>query len=211
MKVKIALVFEVKNFFQKHKKVLTADSAVMLVALFIFTAALISYYETIEKGQSPRINVFSQLPTSTSTPIDPKIMEFGLEIDKLNILVPIIKNVDGNNKSSYNKALQNGVAHYKNTALPGEKGNVFIFGHSSANVKGDYSETFASLNDLEENDEIIVYYESNEHKYKVKEKKIVEATDLSVLDKGKEENLTLMTCWPIRTKEKRLVVVAVPE
>ncbi len=152
----------------------------------------------------------SLTPTPTPTRIDPKIKEFGLKIDKLNILVPVIKDVDGSDKTFYNKALQNGVAHFKGTALPGEKGNTFIFGHSSADVKGDYSKIFATLNDLEEEDEIVIYYENNEHKYKVKEKKIVEATDLSVLKKGKKEILTLMTCWPIGTKEKRLIVRAEP-
>lgn len=172
-----------------------------------------SGYKISKRSQkASRICVFRATPTplATATPIDPKIKEFGLKIDKLNIIVPVVKNVDGSDKAAYEKALKGGVAHFKGTTLPGEKGNIFIFGHSSAEVKSDYSKVFVSLNDLEKDDEIVVYYQNEEHKYKIKEKKIVEATDLSVLEKGKKEILTLMTCWPIGTKEKRLIVRAEP-
>ena len=77
-------------------------------------------------------------------------------------------------------------------------------------IKGDYAKIFANLNDLEQDDEIIVYYQSDEHKYKVQSKEIVEATDMSVLDKTQKEILTLMTCWPVGTKDKRLVIRAEP-
>lgn len=206
MRVGNYVCFGVKKFFQKHKETLIIGSVVLLIA----AAGLVSYLGAAEEGGSSLVRVINPSPVSTSTAVDPKIKEFGLAIGKLNILVPVVKDVDGNNKKLYNESLQNGVAHYKGTALPGEKGNIFIFGHSSATVKGDYWEIFAPLNDLEENDEVVVYYENNEHKYKVKEKKIVEATDLSVLDKGKAEILTLMTCWPVGTKEKRLVIKAEP-
>lgn len=151
------------------------------------------------------------LTTSASDSIDPKIKEFGLRIDKIDVLAPVIKNVDGSDKKIYNKALRSGLAHLSGTALPGESANIFIFGHSSDEVAGDYSKIFARLNDLEKSDEIVVYYENNEHKYRVENKKIVKADNVSVLEQGKKEILTLMTCWPIGTSDKRLIIVATPE
>lgn len=63
--------------------------------------------------------------------------------------MPIIINTPGSNEKAYLKALQNGVAHYKGTLIPGsEAGNSFIFGHSSyyTNVAGQYKDVFENLN-----------------------------------------------------------------
>ncbi|MCX6809996.1 MAG: class D sortase [Candidatus Berkelbacteria bacterium] len=197
-----------KKFLFKTRKNSTIGG---LLVLIIIVGAF--YLWKLHRNDGSIINVLvSRTPTLSPTPtsIDPKIKDFGLKIDKLNILVPVIKNVNGSDKAIYNTALKNGVAHFKDTALPGEKGNIFIFGHSSAEIKADYSKIFAKLNDLEKGDEIIIFYQGKDYKYKVKNKDIVEATDISVLDKGKKEILTLMTCWPIGTKDKRLIIRAEP-
>ena len=195
-----------KKFFIKNKKTIILSVVLLLtIAAYGIAANKTASQSTVEATAGKKV-------AAQPKEIDPKIKEFGLKIDKLNILVPIIKDVDGANKTAYNEALKGGVAHFEGTALPGEKGNIFIFGHSSAEIKvGDYTKIFATLDDLTEGDEIIVYYKNDEHKYKVSEKKIVAATDLSVLNKTKTETLTLMTCWPVGTKDKRLIVRAVPE
>lgn len=206
MKIGNFFVLNMKKFFQKHKKSFIISGVILLVVII----GLVSFFVTGKKDTLPGICVFSPTPTSVSASVDPKIKEFGLKIDKLNILVPVIKDVNGSDKTAYNNALKGGVAHFKGTSLPGEKGNIFIFGHSSAEVKSDYSKVFVSLNDLEKGDEIVIYYQSDEHKYKVTKKEIIEATDTAVLAKGKKEMITLMTCWPIGTKEKRLIIRAEP-
>jgi sortase A len=193
-----------KKFLLKYQKYLAAGA---LLVLFIAGAI----YIRISQAKEKPVSNISLSPTPTLVPtIDPKIKEFGLKIDKLNLLVPIIKDVDGGNKEAYNKALKEGVAHFKDSALPGEKGNIFIFGHSSAEVRSDYWKIFATLSDLEVGNEISVFYQGNVYKYKVSEKKTVEPTDLSVLKKGKKEVLTLMTCWPLGTNLKRLIIKAEP-
>lgn len=141
-----------------------------------------------------------------------KITEFNLIIEKLAIDVPIIANVDGRDKNVYNQALNDGVAHYKNTALPNSGSNIVIFGHSSTFLgAGEYSKVFAALNDLNTDDEIKINFNRQEYKYKVSEKKIIPADDLSVLLPTEREMLTLLTCWPVGTADKRLVVIAKPE
>lgn len=141
-----------------------------------------------------------------------KITEFNLIIEKLAIDVPIIANVDGRDKNVYNQALNDGVAHYKNTALPNSGSNIVIFGHSSTLLgAGEYSKVFAALNDLNTGDEIKINFNQQEYKYKVSEKKIIPADDLSVLLPTEREMLTLLTCWPVGTADKRLVVIAKPE
>lgn len=180
----------------------------LIILLIIFAVVLeffsICYSKAIVFSQGETELVQKPAPKED---IDPKIKEFGLKIEKLNILVPIIKDVNGENKTAYNKALNDGVAHYKGTALPGQNSNIFIFGHSSTIFnKGNYATIFASLNDLEKGDEAQIFYQNQIYSYKVSAKEIVEKTDIEVLNPTKKERLTLMTCWPVGTNSKRLVV-----
>lgn len=137
--------------------------------------------------------------------------EYTLSISKIGLTAPIIINVDGNNKETYMKALEDGVAHLKDSALPGAPGNTAIFGHSSyyANKPGSYKKVFATLNNLETDDTIEIKSSNKTYDYKVTNKLIVKPQDVSVVsqDLSKYE-LTLITCWPLNTTEKRLVIKA---
>jgi LPXTG-site transpeptidase (sortase) family protein len=107
--------------------------------------------------------------------------------------------------------LEKGVVRYPGTALPGEKGNAFIFGHSSNYpwVKGEYNEVFALLDHLEFGDQIIVYYNQKKFVYTIREKKVVRPGDVKALERDPEASeLSLMTCWPIGTTLKRMLVFA---
>lgn len=106
--------------------------------------------------------------------------------------------------------LRGGVVRYPGTALPGEQGNAFIFGHSSNYpwVKSKYNDVFALLDTLEENDEIIVYYNQKKFIYRVTDRAVVKPGDVAVLearDPTKKE-ISLMTCWPIGTTLERLII-----
>ncbi len=106
--------------------------------------------------------------------------------------------------------LQKGVVRYPGTALPGQVGNAFIFGHSSNYpwIEGKYNDVFALLDNLTYGDDIIVYYNQMKYTYRVEEKTIVKPGDVKALqwrDPEKKE-LSLMTCWPIGTDLKRMIV-----
>jgi sortase A len=134
--------------------------------------------------------------------------DFELSISKLNLTAPILLGVDPADKEKYNAELTKGVAHMNGTALPGEKGNVFIYGHSSSEIKSPYDKIFAKLNDLTDGDKIEIKYKGKKVSYTVSGKKIVEKDDMSVLEQTDERILTLMTCWPLGTSDKRLIVIA---
>lgn len=142
----------------------------------------------------------------------PAFTDFHLLIPSLDISAPVIADVDGSDKKAYFKALQGGVAHFKDTAKPGGSSNIFIFGHSSYYPwdPGEYKEIFKNLEDIKIGDEIDLWYQSHEYKYKVTETKVVEPSDVSVLKPTPKEQLTLMTCVPPGTAEKRLIVIAKP-
>ena len=127
-------------------------------------------------------------------------------------MAPVIKDVDGTNKATYNKELEKGVAHYKGTALPDQGSNIFVFGHSSPTIEtGPYVEIFARLDELEADDKITIYYENQEYEYYVFEKRAIEKTETSVLLPTEKEQLTLMTCWPIGSNARRLIIKAEPK
>jgi sortase A len=135
-----------------------------------------------------------------------------LRINKLSIQAPIIANVDGSDDKAYFQALENGVAHMINTLLPGAKGRTVIFGHSSkpSGYKGKFGQTFSRLNELTLGDEIIIANIKTEEAvvYRVSEKRLVDEKDVSVVRPMDSPILTLLTCWPIGTHDKRLAVIA---
>src|SRR5262245_35658883 len=69
-----------------------------------------------------------------------------LVISSLNLDLPIAY-VDKVSESDFQAALKTGVVHYPGTALPGQSGNAYIFGHSSDYiwVKSQYKSAFATL------------------------------------------------------------------
>ncbi len=108
-------------------------------------------------------------------------------------------------------ALKNGVVHYPGTARPGQAGNFFVTGHSSYYPweSGEYKTVFARLGELQVGDEYWVYYGGDKHRYVVRWKKEVSPSDVSVLDQPAEARMgTLMTCTPVGTTLRRLIVRA---
>lgn len=109
------------------------------------------------------------------------------------------------------KALHDGVVHYPGSARPGQAGNFFLTGHSSYYPwdDGKFKDVFARLNELDIGDTYSVYYGGDLHTYKVIEKKEVHPSDTSVLDQPTTKRLsTLMTCTPVGTTLRRLIIVA---
>lgn len=202
-----------KNYFSffKNKGKNKLIFAFFLVLFIVFIA--FSYFLFLKKNEKffsfPSVSITNQNKDSLDIKEANRIniKNFGIKIEKIGVIAPIIENVNGANKNIYNLALQRGVAHLKGSALPGKGSNIFIFGHSSSNIGfGPYSKVFAKLNELERGDKIIIFYKNKEYIYLVFEKKVVEKNDLSVVKPTPKEQLTLMTCWPIGTADKRLII-----
>jgi sortase A len=115
-------------------------------------------------------------------------------------------------EEEFQKFLQDGVAHYPNTALPGQPGNVFLFGHSSDLIfaKGNYKTVFALLPKVKEGEIIKVSDpQGNLFSYKISGTKVVSPKDIQYLDQDYEKkSLTLQTSYPVGTALKRFLVFA---
>ena len=130
-------------------------------------------------------------------------------IPKINVDAPIIEAISFEEKDIIN-ALESGVAHYPNTAIPGEVGNVFLTGHSSnySWAKGSFNYAFSILNKLVAGDRIYIYYDKYLYIYDVFEVIIVSPKDTSVLNQSTDSIISLMTCDPPGTTWKRRIVKA---
>jgi len=108
------------------------------------------------------------------------------------------------------KALKDGVIHYPGTALPGEEGNIFITGHSSYYPwdDGRYKDVFALLHELEVGNEFTIFYNQKDFHYRIFDKRVVDPKDVEVMNQGSGEMVTLMTCSPVGTNLKRLILRA---
>ena len=159
---------------------------------------------------------FSQLNQGAEVLIAPLSTEFGVVIPKILANVAVSEDVNPANPEIYQNILRQagGVAHAAGSAVPGEDGVVYIFGHSTDsnfNV-ARFNAVFYLLRKLEADDLIIVYYRGKDYRYRVKYKKVVDPTDLSdITDVSSPRRLVLQTCWPPGTTWKRLLIVAEPE
>jgi len=182
-------------------------------ALFLFLA-IISYfglnYKSYFLSSKYTINVDVKKQPSLILPSIPETEEVNLPdsiiIPKINVNAPIIWQVE--DRDIINK-LDEGVVHFKGTALPNEAGNTALTGHSSSYPwrKTKYGQVFSLLGKLESKDEIIIIFNKKKYFYEVEGKDIVSPYDVQVLT-TKNSKLTLITCWPIGTTLKRLVIYA---
>jgi sortase A len=145
-------------------------------------------------------------------------LDFRLVIPKIAKNVPLIKMSDeyitddlwGKFEKEVQEFLRSGVVHYPGTANPGQYGNAFFTGHSSYYPwdKGNYKDVFANLNQLNVGDEYFVYWQQSSYKYKIVDKKEVRPTEVGVLNQPEDRKFsTLMTCWPLGTTLRRLVII----
>lgn len=158
-----------------------------------------------EEAEVDYSNPKSWFPTAPVLPPRPsKITHYTISIPKLKIDQATVQ-IGGED-------LMKSLIHYPGTGLPGQYGNVVIFGHSVLpqffNPK-NYKTIFSTLPQLEEGDEIWIDFDGITYRYLVR--KIVEVSpeDVSVLQQSYDSQwLSLITCVPPGTYLKRLVVRA---
>lgn len=189
---------------KNHRKIVWWSVFIVCALLIAYSGWLILMPTEVKAPILAEVKLKKQKSNPT------KYSDFGLVIPKIELDLPVIPDVDGNNKDAYLEALQSGVAHFVNTAKPDESGNIFIFGHSSdwRWRKGDFKTAFIRLPEINKDDEISLWYKGVEQIYKVDFVRVTEPTDLSWLDQNGEDVLTLMTCYPINTDKQRFIVRA---
>jgi len=167
------------------------------------------YGELLEMVKSKETEVFK--PEEISKSDFPKTdKEQTLEIPKIGIEVPIVFN-GSTSTEDVEASLENGVAHYPTSDLPGEQGRAVILGHSAPFgwPKINYEWVFSDLNNLEQGDEIFVHFEGRKYSYRVQNKYILEKGEEIPAQGESASELVLISCWPPGKDFKRLAVMAV--
>ncbi len=104
-----------------------------------------------------------------------------LEIPRLGVSVMVAEGTSS-------RVLSRAVGHLAGTALPGSGGNVALAGHRDR--------YFRPLKDIQDGDEILLTTPQGTFRYQVEWTKIVDPTDVEVIDPTARPALTLVTCYP---------------
>lgn len=145
------------------------------------------------------------LPVSKTVTAD-----FTITIAKIAAHSIVMPDIDPWDVNAYQKALRIGVAQARGTALPDEKGTMYVFAHSSEppwEILWHHPD-FLRLGELQPGDKITVTYKKTLYTYKVVDKKVIWPTDTKYLTRDSGYDLILQTCTPIGTAFQRLLVFA---
>lgn len=127
-----------------------------------------------------------------------------LIIDSADINGPIVYGTNGEEQ------LKNGFWHHPGTKLPGEKGNTVIFGHRRYHLP-PATDTFYHLDKVTIDDSVEIQLKNGDWlEYIVTNIEIINPNELNkVLTlKTQKDQIKLITCTPLGTSEKRLIVTA---
>ncbi len=179
-----------------------ATRKVASLALVVLGIALLGYvgseYWGMYRSQKNLEAEWERQAAAVNTPehpvISPEMMLTRVVIPKIGLDAIVVEGAS-------RKALSEGPGHMKETAMPGENGNVVITGHRDT--------FFRHIYELVKGDQIQVRRNGKTFTYEVTGKKIVMPDDVSVLRPTQDPRLTLITCYPtyyIGPAPKRLVV-----
>lgn len=195
----------------RHFVPAVAAVVVLLLAAFVqYNGLLFAQVSAfVSPGSSTSQDIIIGTGADQEVGSDPRLI-----IPKISVNAPVVYGLDDLSENSAQEALQSGVIHYPITganALPGQKGNTVILGHSSADFfePGDYKFIFVQLNRLTTGDLFYLDYEGTRYTYRVNKTEIISPTDIGKLAIGDDKPYaTLITCDPPGTAKNRLVIYA---
>lgn len=100
-------------------------------------------------------------------------------------------------------SLRKGPGHYPETPLPGDPGTTAIAGHRTT-----YGAPFREIDKLKRGDRIVLDMPDGRFIYLVTRTKIVDDSDLSVLDRVGYKQLVLSACHPLYSAAQRVIAFA---
>ena len=124
--------------------------------------------------------------------------EMTLKIPAISVDSPVLKGTTTRN-------LKKSVACYDFSDAPGKGNrNLSIAGHRDI-----YGAEFYNIDKIGENDKMYVFYKDKVYVYSYVDTKICKSNDWSRLERTGQSLLTLTSCHPLHTSEKRIITHAV--
>ncbi len=203
---------------ESAKKVRKSRHFIPIAAAFavVITFALLQYNQVLIANVKAYVSPGTIEPQNiiidpnADVPVGP---ETKMIIPKINVDAPIVMNVGPTNDEQL-KAMADGIAHVRYpgaSSEPGQIGNTVFSAHSSSDWtdSGAYKFIFVQLERLAVDDVVYINYNSKRYSYKVFDTKVVDPKDISALNyTGSDPVITLITCTPLGTAEKRLLIFA---
>jgi sortase A len=180
-----------------------------ILALAIINLQWITAEIAYDLNPSPALPSFAIDPSNTAASKTDPHLPPSIWIPAIGVRAPIIFGTS-NNPNEIQDELEDGTVHYPTSAVPGQRSNVAIFGHSAGEPwePGSYKFVFTLLDKIKPSDQIVITYKGTIYIYEVTDSEVVQPTDVSILNPTSSAELTLVTCSPVGTNQKRLVVHA---
>jgi sortase A len=99
--------------------------------------------------------------------------------------------------------LKKGVGQHVGTSNPGQDGNMVLSAHNDI-----FGEIFRDLDQLKAGDQVIIHTNQRSYTYVISGSKVVEPTQVEVMDSTNQPKLTLVSCYPYLVDNQRIIVTA---
>ena len=140
----------------------------------------------------PIVQAMAEIPIPTQSPQH----AVRIQINAIDVDAPIVQG-DGWEQ------LKKGVGQHIGSPNPGNGGNLILSAHNDI-----YGELFRDLDQLEPGDVIKVFTNQITYEYVVVQTQIVEPTFVEVLNQTSQPIVTLISCYPYRVSNQRIIVTA---
>jgi len=117
-------------------------------------------------------------------------------ISAINIDAPVVQG------DSWEQ-LKKGIAQHIGTGDPGQSGNMVVSAHNDI-----FGELFRELDRLKPGDEVQVFTASQKFTYRISGTRLVQPTDVNVMNPTVSPTLTLISCYPYLVDTQRIIVFA---
>ena len=140
----------------------------------------------------PLVQTLANIPLPTPGPEQ----AIRIQIPSLGVDAPVVQG------DSWEQ-LKKGVGQHHPSANPGITGNVVLSAHNDI-----FGEIFRDLDRLKAGDEVLLYTSQHRYTYVVTGTTITTPTDIAVMESTASPTVTLISCYPYRVDDKRIVVSA---
>ena len=190
----LSLLFLSSHFRSKQIRQRWVSLLFILLGAGLLTYVVSQYAEMYRSQKDMAAQWTAQERPANNAAIDPSLTR--LIIPKINLDSFVVEGTS-------HKALLRGPGHLKNSAEPGQPGNVIISAHRDT--------FFRHVFELGKGDQVQVQHGGKTAVYEVTEKKVVDPDNVEVLRQTKDPRLTLITCYPtyyIGPAPQRAIVIA---
>lgn len=181
--------------------------AAFVIIAFLGGVAFGVYYQAEISVWARSLLVSRELPAAVATPAPTAAeVESVLQLAALEGPLPLIYSETLEEEKIQEYLRQGAVVLPLGTNF-GQPGNVVVTAHSSGPESfGLYRSAFAKLSEIKPGDEFMIRTSGGVYTYRAYDSEIVWPHEVDKLPNDERSTVTLVTCWPLFTNFKRLLV-----